>query len=274
MAKMNTCVLNNARNDYFSGFENIKAIYFDLDDTLCGYWNACKAGLRKTFEEDRPDGFSVEEMIHHWATAFRKFCPTLKKTDWYPIYLEHGEPTRTEQMRRTLQEINVVDDELAKKLSVMYGYHRNAALRLFPDVHETLVTLAQYYQLGVITNGPADIQREEIHTLSLKTYIQHVLIEGELKVGKPSAIVFETAEKLAKCSGEEILMVGNSYDHDILPAIQFGWKTAWVYRTSDIPPSSEKHTGPHRLSQSEPLPDMTIFSLKELIPFLIKKGNS
>ena len=31
-------------------FENIKVIYFDLDDTLCAYWHACKTGLQKTFE--------------------------------------------------------------------------------------------------------------------------------------------------------------------------------------------------------------------------------
>lgn len=31
----------------------VKAIYFDLDDTLCAYWDACKQGLRETFEIGR-----------------------------------------------------------------------------------------------------------------------------------------------------------------------------------------------------------------------------
>ena len=37
-------------------FAEVRAVFFDLDDTLCGYWDACKIALRETFAEHGPDG--------------------------------------------------------------------------------------------------------------------------------------------------------------------------------------------------------------------------
>lgn len=249
-------------------FKNIKVIYFDLDDTLCAYWNACKTGLRKTFEIYRPEQVTIKKMTHAWAVAFRKFCPHIKESKWYPLYLKSGEPTRTELMRLALKELSLEDEKLALIMSQTYAKERNSALKVFPDTYETLEALSSHYQLGLITNGPADIQREEIRTLSLEPYFQHILIEGELGRGKPCPSVLEEAEKQSGVTSQNILFVGNSYDHDVLPAIRARWQTAWIYRTSDIPPSSESNQIPTRLKATDILPDVTIFSLKELLPML------
>lgn len=253
-----------------SRFKNVQVIFFDLDDTLCAYWNACKEGLRKTFEELRPEGISAQEMTHVWATAFRKFCPHIKESKWYPHYLKSGKPTRDELMRLTLAELGIDDKHLASKMGDLYSKHRNSSLRPFPDTYEALKALSLHYELGVITNGPADVQNQELETLSLKEYFQYILIEGELGVGKPSPFVFEEAERLSGRSKDSILMVGNSYDHDILPAIHSDWQTAWIYRLSDIPPSSEPNKRPYRLKPDDIRPNATIFSLKQLLPLLTK----
>ncbi|RYG44838.1 hypothetical protein EON79_14050, partial [bacterium] len=47
-------------------FSSVKGVYFDLDDTLCGYWDASKAGLRATFTALTPEGFTPEEMVRQW----------------------------------------------------------------------------------------------------------------------------------------------------------------------------------------------------------------
>src|ERR1044071_6931663 len=98
-------------------FKTVEAVYFDLDDTLCGYWDASKAGLRRAFEEHGPPGHSADEMIDIWARVFRKFSPTIKDSEWYKEYLKTGEPTRVEQMRRTLAEVGVEDSERSNSLS-------------------------------------------------------------------------------------------------------------------------------------------------------------
>lgn len=250
-------------------FSSVKAIYFDLDDTLCGYWEASKFGLRRAFELHGPEGYTPVEMVQHWAATFREFGSTLKQTGWYPIYLKESEPTRTEQMRLTLLHIGIADDERAKRLSQAYMEERDSALRLFDDAIEVLDKLKAKYPMGLMTNGPADLQRMEIATLGIEKYFDHIFIEGEMGEGKPKPSVFRRAEDAMNASGAELLFVGNSYAHDIQPAIEAGWKTAWIRRPTDVPPSAGPgHHLPEALDEKAAKPDAIIGDLKTLLTLL------
>lgn len=247
----------------------VRAIFFDLDDTLCGYWEASRQALGQAFAECGPLDRTPEEMVQAWARAFRQFSPTLKQSGWYETYLKFGEPTRTEQMRLTLCEIGIEDEDLARRLSETYAKRRDENLRLFPEVLEVLDTLHGALPLGLITNGPADIQRQEIETLGIEKYFDPILIEGEMGEGKPLASVFRRAEELVGYSGRDLLFVGNSYAHDIRPAIEVGWRTAWIRRPTDVPPSAgDRRNTPEVLPEGAPAPDREITDLRQvLIPF-------
>ncbi len=250
-------------------FAEVKAVFFDLDDTLCGYWNASKKGLRETFDAHPVPGKTTDEMVKHWAVAFRKFSPTLKKTGYYAQYLVSGEVTRTQQMRLTLAEAGIEDESLAVALSEAYMRRRDANLALFEESLPVLEALKGTYPMGLITNGPADIQRQEVGTLKLASYFNPILIEGELGFGKPVPEVFRRAEAAVGLEPHQILMVGNSLHHDIFGAMDAGWRTAWVRRDSDVPPSAEGDAVPEPIPTEGPLPDMIIESLDELLPLLL-----
>lgn len=251
-------------------FSKVRAVYFDLDDTLCAYWDASKLGLRTAFDTHPVSGQTSEDMVRHWATAFRDFAPYLKQTGWYEGYLKSGQPTRIEQMRLTLLQAGVDDPEHAKRLSETYMVSRDLALALFPDALDLLDYLKPKYPLGLITNGPADIQRQEVETLKLTDYFKHIFIEGEVGEGKPLASVFERARAAVDCQPHEILYIGNSYDHDIAPAIKAGWRTVWVRRESDVPPSADLENPPKHKDAPEGAaePDLVIGELSELFPLL------
>lgn len=244
---------------------SLRAIYFDLDDTLCGYWDASKAGMRRAFDLHPVVGKTTDEMIAAWATAFRTFSASVKDSGWYEIYCRSGEPTRREQMRLTLIEAGQPSDDHAKLLSDAYGAERDRHLKLFPDALEVLNTLSAQYPLGLITNGPADIQRQEIATLDIESYFSHVFIEGEMGIGKPHAVVFERAAAAVNAKPDELLFIGNSYAHDIAPAIANGWHSAWIRRDSDVAPSRNY---PEGKPEGAPDPTITIGSLTELLPFV------
>ena len=248
-------------------FEGVKVVFFDLDDTLCAYWNAAKKGLRLAFEVNPGHGTTAAAMIEHWGEVFRLFAPTIKSTHWYEKYLESGETTRVELMRRVLERIGVFDDELASNLSNTYYVERHAALELFPEAREVLRKLHGTFKLGLITNGPADIQRQEIETLGIGGLFDCVLIEGETKKGKPNPEVMRMAEEQTGFSGADVLFVGNSYKHDVCPARAAGWRQVWIRRPSDVPPTARR-TDPEALPEGEPEPDMTIVDLRELLPAL------
>jgi len=248
---------------------DVKAIYFDLDDTLCGYWDASKAGLRRAFERCGPPGIEPEELVKHWATAFRGYAPKLKHTEWYAGYLKSAEPTRTEQMRLTLARLGIEDPERAALLSQAYMEERDRALKLFPDAITVIEKLSERYPLGLITNGPADVQRQEIATLGIEKYFPYIYIEGEMGEGKPLKAVFDRAAAVVGCDPNQMLMVGNSYHHDIEPALEYGWHAIWIRRDSDVPPSADgKDSSPEQMPSGAPEPDAIIGSLTELLPFL------
>jgi putative hydrolase of the HAD superfamily len=249
-------------------FAGVRAIFFDLDDTLCGYWDASKSGLRRAFDEHGPEGFTSEECVRAWAAAFREFAPRLRRDGWYDGYLLSGEASRTEQMRLTLHRLGIIDEELARRLSTAYMQYRDASLRLFEDALHVLETLKTTYPLGLITNGPADIQRMEIATLGIGHLFDHILIEGEMGEGKPKPSVFRRAASLASVDGD-LLMVGNSYRHDILAAIDAGWKTIWVRRPSDIPPSAgPEELKPEDLPEGSAPPDAIVNDLRSILRLL------
>ena len=247
-------------------FSNVRAIYFDLDDTLCAYWDASKVGLRKAFDAHPIANHNSEEMVRHWAAAFREFAPTLKKTGWYEGYLKSGDPTRLEQMRLTLKRAGIESLAHAQELSRAYMQARDQALALFADAEDLLQYLHPKYPLGLITNGPADIQRQEVETLNIGHYFKNIYIEGEMGEGKPLPSVFARAMDSVGCSAEQILFVGNSYDHDIAPAIKAGWRTVWIRRASDVPPSHDPDAPPKHKDAPEgsPEPDWVVSDLFEL----------
>lgn len=252
-------------------FSQVRAVYFDLDDTLCAYWDASKIGLLKSFQEHPVEGRSSEEMVRHWAAAFRDFAPSLKETGWYPYYLKSGAPTRLEQMRLTLMRVGIDNPRHAADLSETYMRTRDEALALFPDALDLLDYLKPKYPLGLITNGPADIQRQEVVTLNLEQYFEPlVFIEGEVGEGKPLQSVFDRAREAVGLERHQILFVGNSYDHDIAPAIKAGWRTVWIRRASDVPPSADPNKEPK--PKEKPLgaadPDVVVDNLAILKDWL------
>jgi putative hydrolase of the HAD superfamily len=164
--------------------------------------------------------------------------------------------------------VGVHDQRLAEALSSTYYVERHAKLDLFPEALEVLEALARSFPLGLITNGPADIQRQEIEKLQIGSFFTHVFIEGEMRQGKPHPEVMLRAQEAMECQPSQILMVGNSFKHDIVPSQESGWRTAWVRRPSDVPPSSK--TGrPEEKPEGSTAPDLEMANLKELLPVLI-----
>lgn len=251
-------------------FAAIKAVFFDLDDTLCAYWEAARAALAETFEEYRLEGHSPQDMLKFWSREFGLYCPGLKKTEWYAPYLKRGEPSRTELMRRALALAGVHDDRLAREISDFYATRRDQLLKLFDDALPAIEALKGKYYLGMITNGPADVQRGEVVSLGLEPCFQSILIEGELGFGKPNPEIFRLAEQQSGCAPEEVLFVGNSYAHDILPALEVGWRTVWIQRASDVPPTRTGESArPEDLPAGLPEPDMTVKELGPVVSALI-----
>jgi HAD superfamily hydrolase (TIGR01549 family) len=103
-----------------------------------------------------------------------------------------------------------------------------AAFEFFPGVKELLLELRGKYKLVVITNGPAFSQHPKLVKVSMKEYVDHIIVGGDEPEEKPCASIFEKALALVDASPSEVIHIGDSLTSDIDGANQMGIKSVWI----------------------------------------------
>lgn len=156
---------------------------------------------------------------------------------------------------RALQESDMDPGSAAVLADAFRGAWRGRH-RAYPEVHEVLERLRGRYTILLLTNGPADLQREKIHAAGLEEFFDQILISGELGFGKPDPSFFEEALRRSGVRAREALMFGDSLERDILGARGVGIRGVRVERSDFGAPSSD--------------PDLpTIRDLHEISPLIL-----
>lgn len=239
----------------------LKAIFFDLDNTLCDYgvgWESARAqGVERAYRA---------LVAHHprvalpeWREAFEK--ATEEVAPFWEEPVERGLPLGRERTRRALAHLGLEPEaELVEALTRDFYEAVLEHLRLFPDVERALEELRPRFVLGIITNGPADVQRTKIERLRLHERVDHVLISGELGIAKPDPRIFRRAFALAHTKAEEFLFVGDHPEADVRGAKGAGGWAAWINRRGLPPPDGLEA-------------DLVLESLGELLPWVDATGR-
>jgi putative hydrolase of the HAD superfamily len=96
-------------------------------------------------------------------------------------------------------------------------------------------TLAAGHRVGLLTNGPSDIQRLKLQGTGLTPLFDDVVISGEIGVGKPQPAVFARVLGALGIGPEEAVMVGDSWERDIQGATSSGLSAVWVAFGRPVP---------------------------------------
>lgn len=110
-------------------------------------------------------------------------------------------------------------------------------VKLFEHSEHLLKELFGNYQLGVLTNGNADIYK-----LDIGKYFNFAFRAEELNASKPSTDHFEAAMTSANCKAEEIIHIGDSIKHDVLGALKAGCHAVWFNPNKEEKPEGLKET--------------------------------
>ncbi len=204
----------------------IKAIFFDIDDTLydtSGFAKlARKAALNVMIDAGLPLEHNeayllLREIIDEYGSNYDKHFNVLTKRvfgEEKPILIALG----------------------------MITYHnvKFALLRLFPQTIKTLIYLKeQGYRLGVISNGLTIKQWEKLIRLDLHHFFDYVITSEEAKVEKPDPKIFKLAMEKMECKPEMSIMIGNKFQDDIMGAINSGMSAILV--NSKLTESDEEY---------------------------------
>jgi HAD superfamily hydrolase (TIGR01549 family) len=214
----------------------IKAVFFDLDDTLHNSQIPFTDAFKKVFPGDH-------KQVHFDSLykKFRDFSDLLWRR-----YVNNEitlEKLRIERLVLALKSANIkISDELANEFQKSYEIGLKS-LRLFPEVPELLETIKRKeYKIGIITNGPIEHQYNKIKSLNLTKYIprEWIFISDEVGAAKPNSQIFHHVSQRVGFSPSELLYIGDSWVNDVVGSCEAGWQSIWYNHRKREPGSNHK----------------------------------
>ncbi|MFD2673031.1 HAD family hydrolase [Marinicrinis sediminis] len=242
----------------------IKAVWFDLDDTLL--WDArsvqesfevtCEKAAMKYAELDAA---KLEEAVREAARDLYAGYETYGFTQniginpfeglWGNFRGETHEmfhkmeqivpQYRTDAWTKGLKALGIEDAELGHELGEMFAAERRKRPYTYEETYTILDELKESYKLVLLTNGSPDLQNEKLSAVpELAPYFDLIMISGKFGKGKPSPELFEHVMEEVGVSADEAIMVGDKLTTDIKGANSVGITSVWINRENH-PPSDE-----------------------------------
>ena len=237
----------------------IKAIFFDLDGTLCDSDTAWDLAVRETFQlfHKKVTDVTEDALVKAWHNIHETLFERL----------DAGKCTmaavRDSRFHCLFNELNLPSSELPDELNDFLCTRYISNLRLYDDaaVLDEIPTI----HVGIITNGAhdehTDSQLSKVNRLGLRKHIQSLTISDEIGLRKPHSQIFKMACEKAGVLPREAIMVGDSIDNDIAGANHVNMTTIHINRNSDVSLPNIPNAQP----------DYSISNLYDILPYLTIK---
>jgi HAD superfamily hydrolase (TIGR01509 family) len=251
------------RNSKIQSLARVRAIFFDLDGTLLNHELGIRTAVSRTCTALSK---RYQQII---SNQLEKVYLNVAKRIWFNYgsvprasgsQVSSVKEIRWEIWGKALQAYGLSSKEILTEAVGIYAKERKGTYFAFPETMQVIKALKCDHSLGVITNGPGDVQREKLTVTGISLYMDVSLSSGDFGIGKPDPRIFLRALELIKVSHEEAIFVGDSIKDDVLGAKGVGMYTIWINRM-----------------QSNRLPDLSaldieIEDLRELLPLLEVAG--
>ena len=115
-------------------------------------------------------------------------------------------------------------------------------------------------KLGLITNGPHNLQYRKLELLGITDMFDEIIVSGDFGADKPDVSIFEEMARRMNMHPNEMLYIGDNPENDIEPSRKVGYIPVWIRTTGNwIFPEIQK-------------PELQADTIKS-IPEIIKKLN-
>lgn len=210
----------------------IKAVFFDLDGTLCDSdtaWNIAQRETFQLFRKHKPN-ISEETLTKEWTTVHQELFQQLESGKCSMAEV------RDSRFTYLFKKLNLNPSKITEELNDFLSTRYITNLRLYDDV--TVFEELQSYHVGIITNGAHDEQTDsqlsKVQYLGLNDRIQSLTISDEIGVRKPKFDIFKVACERAKVTLNESMLVGDSIENDIIGANRAGMTSIFIDRKMNV----------------------------------------
>ena len=238
------------------GIPGLKAVIFDLDDTLT---------VHQAAYDDSYLVIAMEIARRH------DIDPTAAASSMPALFLRAGETTpqsgflrrigiggrdllwgdagadrpeladistwlndfRVSLRRSVLQTHGICDRPLAARLAGQFPDEMWRRIGPFPEVRTVVRSLADRFKLGILTNGMPPHQHRKLAASGVSDAFETTITSGGIGVGKPDSEAFDAVLEELGVSPHEALMVGDTFGRDVEGAVMAGIHAVWIDRTTD-----------------------------------------
>ena len=208
---------------------DIKDVFFDFDHTL---WD---------FDRNSELAFAHIFLKNRIAVDVKDFLKVYLPINFqYWKYYREGKVTKEKlrygRLHKSFSQLGyAIDDGLIGRLSDDYIFHLPDNNHLFDGTLELLQKLDQKYNLHIITNGFEEVQALKLKKSGIAPFFKTVTTSEAVGVKKPDRRIFDHALKLACASAPQSIMVGDTYEADIIGARGVGMETiCFNYHKADL----------------------------------------
>lgn len=231
-----------------------KHLFFDLDRTLWDFDRNSEFALRRIISEEKLEsklgGFQNFHDIYIRENA--------RLWQMYGKGLLSKEVLRYKRFQDTLNQFDLDDVDLAKRMGDAYVELSPLQTNLFPNTKETLVELQSIgFQMHIITNGFSEVQYIKLENCGLIQFFDVIVCSEVIGKNKPDPLIFAHALKEAKANPSCSLMIGDDYHADVNGAIQSG-----MHAILFDPLDKEKTDFDHKIKDLSEVPALAIKLLR------------
>jgi FMN hydrolase / 5-amino-6-(5-phospho-D-ribitylamino)uracil phosphatase len=223
---------------FYRSLRPIKAITFDLDDTLYDNYPV----IRKTTAESH----AALQAYHPALSDFSEEAYQVLRNELLLREPDIGHDV-TEWRRRSV-ELAMLNAGLssaearagADKVMAVFAHWRSQ-VEMPEETHLTLAALAEHVPLVAITNGNAEPEK-----LGLDRYFQFSLRAGPHGRAKPWQDMYHLAAQRLAIAPENILHVGDDLITDVAGSLRCGMQACWInLRQGNLMQMKEARLLPH-----------------------------
>ncbi|MGW7196493.1 HAD family hydrolase [Streptomyces chryseus] len=203
----------------------IRAVLWDVDDTLFDYATADTAGIRAHL--------AAEGLLGRYETADLALELWRRATERHWARFGTGETSFEEQRRDRVREFldaPALTDAEADAWFDRYIGHYESAWALFPDTVPVLDALAHDYRHAVLSNSSVRNQDRKLRILGVRDRFEALLCAAELGCSKPAPEAFHAACDALGLPPQEVAYVGDQPDIDARGAVDAGLVGIWLDR--------------------------------------------
>lgn len=190
-----------------------KHIFFDLDHTLWDFERNSNLAFQQIFKEQQ---FSID-----FDAFMNEYVPINFK--YWRLFREEKvskEELRYKRLKETFDALKYsVSDAVINQTAKNYLDYLPNYNHLIEGTIEVLNYLKPKYNLHIITNGFKEVQNKKIEASNIKQYFDVIVTSESVGVKKPNPKIFEFALKEANAKPEESIMVGDSFEADVLGSL-------------------------------------------------------